>query len=125
MYRIMSIHCDGNIRYFTTWIFSIKTSNAYVNTLSVSDVLQIWTTDTTAPTITSVPTSGLALGCNPAVASQPTYASDQAELKAIKDCAWPPTIAKNNSDGTLGCVTTRTYKITSSYSYGHTSQSIT
>src|SRR5207244_5795450 len=60
-----------------------------------------WTVDTTKPVLT-VPTTGLALGCNPT--TLPDDASVAAASSATDTCS-APTITATYADSTTGCVT--------------------
>src|SRR5260370_42626964 len=84
--------------------FTITAADACGNVSAASTVAYTWTDDTTPPTITSVPTSGLALGCNPAAASLPTDASVQGQVTATDNCAGTPVITVSHSDAPAGCV---------------------
>src|SRR5207248_1894891 len=67
-----------------------------------------WTVDTTKPVLT-VPTTGLALGCNPT--TLPDDASVTAASGATDTCS-TPTITATYADSTTGCVTTRDFTVT-------------
>ena len=77
----------------------------------------ITVTDTTPPTITSVPT-GSSLGCNPA--SLPTDASVKALVTASDNCG-TPTINVSHVDSGTACAPIRTFTITAADACGNTS----
>ncbi len=80
-----------------------------------------WTTDTNAPVITSVPTSG-DLGCNPA--TLPTDASVKAQVTATDSCS-SPTVTVSHVDGGTPCAMSRTFTITASDACGNVSAAMT
>src|SRR5439155_5977975 len=67
-----------------------------------------WTVDTTKPVLT-VPTTGLALGCNPT--AFPDDASVTAASSATDTCS-TPTINTIHTDTPTGCLTTRDFTVT-------------
>lgn len=76
-----------------------------------------WTTDTNAPVIVSVPTSG-DLGCNPT--NLPTDASVKAQVTATESCS-SAIINVSHVDGGTACAMTRTFTITASDTCGNVS----
>src|SRR5206468_3702660 len=93
-------------KYTITRTYKATDSLGQVNTCT-----QIITVnDTTGPSLT-VPTTGLALGCNPAAGTFPTDASVAAASSATDTCS-ATTISATHTDSTTGCVTTRDFTVT-------------
>jgi hypothetical protein len=100
----------------TTYRFLTYTaSDGYGNTATCIQTIT-WTVDTTAPTITSVPSGG-SLGCNPA--TLPTDASVAAQVTAVDDCTLQSTNVTHLDSGT-SCGMTRTFTITVTDGCGNT-----
>jgi hypothetical protein len=102
-------NCTGNAGIDRTW----KATDACGN--SSTCVQHITFVDTTAPTITSVPT-GSNLGCNPA--TLPTDASVKALVTATDNCG-TPTVTVAHADVTTGCTVTRTFTVTAADACGN------
>src|SRR5207237_6413170 len=66
----------------------------------------ITTVDTTPPILSGCP-QGSNLGCNPAVAIQPTCADVQPNITASDTCTAAPTINCQQADSDPGCIHTR------------------
>jgi uncharacterized repeat protein (TIGR01451 family) len=105
----------------TTRTFAISATDACNNNSASTTVAYSWTTDTTAPQITSVPAGG-SLGCNPATGTLPTASSVKALVTATDNCSGTPTINVTSADTISGCVTTRTFTITATDGCGNTSK---
>lgn len=76
-----------------------------------------WTSDTTAPMITTVPAGG-SLGCNPT--NLPTDATVQSQVVAVDACG-NPTINVSHADTSSSCAITRTFTITATGACGNVS----
>ncbi len=110
-------HADVISGCTVTRTFTVTATDACGNAATPRTVIYTWTADTTAPTITSVPT-GSNLGCNPA--TLPTDASVKTLATATDDCG-TPTINVGHTDATSGCTLTRTFTVTATDGCGNTS----
>jgi hypothetical protein len=100
----------------TTRTFTITAIDGCGNS-ATKTVVYSWAVDTTAPTITSVPTGGN-LGCNPA--TLPSVASVTAHVTATDNCTLK-SINVSYVDSINGCTVTRTFTINATDACGNVS----
>ncbi len=96
---------------YITNTFTITATDSCSGNSSVAKVAYYWTVETTAPTITGMPTTGLYLGCNPASGALPTVASITALVKATNTCS-TPSLSVTSTNSTNGCYITNTFTVT-------------
>ncbi|MGA2241055.1 MAG: HYR domain-containing protein [Verrucomicrobiota bacterium] len=108
-------HVDGTSGCTVTRTFTVTATDACGNAATPQTVIYTWTADTTAPTITSVPT-GSNLGCNPA--TLPTDASVKALVTAT-DNSGVVTVTVTHVDSGTPCAPVRTFSITAADGCGN------
>ena len=110
-------HVDCGTACAPTRTFTVTATDSCGNT-AAKTVVYTWTADTTAPTITAVPT-GSNLGCNPT--NPPTDASVKALVTVTDNCGTPTINVSHADAATNGCTVTRTFTVTATDACGNTS----
>ncbi len=116
-------HVDAVMGCRTKRTFTLIATDESGNN-AVTTVAYTWTTDTTPPTLSDVPT-GADLGCNPLTSDLPTDERVRALVSASDACTVRPVIQVTHEDSTRGCVTTRTFSISASDDCGNRSSTAT
>ncbi len=97
-----------------TRTFTVTATDGCGNTSAPQTVVYSWTSDTTAPVFTALPSGGN-LGCNPA--SLPNTTTVQAGVTATASCG-TPTITVTSATTGSACAETNTFTITATDSCG-------
>ena len=121
--RPVTITCSDSqatVACKTSRFLTYTATDGFGNTATFVQTIT-WTTDTNAPVITSVPTSG-DLGCNPT--TLPTDASVKAQVTVTDSCS-SSTITVSHVDGGTPCAMSRTFTITASDTCGNVSAATT
>src|SRR4051812_50177258 len=80
---ITAAHADSTVGCVTTRDFTVTATDACLQA-TVAHVLYTWTNDTTGPSLT-VPTTGLALGCNPVTLPDDSSVARSEERRVGKE----------------------------------------